>query len=519
MLKNKYLLIILAFFGILLIGFLLFGLGNKPPDKKSQETLSEKLNEKRWEETNKINTSTLVDPNALNQAKKDYNQQLEKEGIPTPTTGITQFDFILAPDLKKERSLIPFTYAQNTCIPNNEPSVIPIYTLKTDWTIKEAKQIASSFGIDTDPTSLPVSDGYQFYFSHPESKDFLTFFATSGMYTYHRVLKPEGITIPQQEADRIIQEEVKKHDLPSDLTLITSGYQEKQSVFSSVFDKPWPPYQVIDKDSISNLEANSICSIEKANTVNFVQVYLAVDGQLAKLVNQSRKLSQSYEAAREDLEEAVAEYKNNLPVEPIIMGKPTAQLGNSVLIDEAKIIFYDFGDIFSQKMYLPMYLTSGTVSLSNGTKTRVMTLFPAVSSKEMIRLKLIIPQANTLKLGSFSPPPTPPPTPTKKPAPTPGGPTKTPGNLQGCPGGKVDYTVHCEQNGTPACSEFAESPIDPWGVCDKGCIHQPPGTVTVSGTDPCQEFLNQQGISGFTMGKGSTKYEGTYSCTLNACPC
>ena len=535
--KKKILIGLAAFILVLFILILLFPSRTSQVNNASNSTNNAPGGAGNF---NNSDASLFVNQESMDKARESADKQYEKEGKPTPTLVQTKFEYIVDPALRRKKSFFPFSqvYAASSCDLDSAPAVVPIYILKTDWGIQAAKKVANSFGISGEPTSLPITGGYEYYFSNNNTGDFLTYIPASGMYTYHQVIKNRGARISGAEADAIIEREVKKHSLPDDISKTGSGFDNDSYLYHGFFRGNWSPFTVVDYESLSSLKNQSVCGKRAASTVNDIRIFLARDGQIAKVINQIRVGKQQIEVARENLEEAVVEYKYNLPVQPIIIGKTNGGiLAGNVNITEATLAYYDFGDIYGQSMYMPMYVTSGEATLSNGARVRVITLFPAVSSKELERVGLKEPVEKSLKLGSFSPPPTPYPTATPKAtsapsatsAPTatsvPGQPTNTPGPTSpaptigppatGCPGGLVDYFSRCDSNGTPVCSQFISVSTDPWGICTSGCQSKEL-ILEVVDTNPCAANFWQYGFSApGTQGQMT----GTFHCVLNACPC
>lgn len=474
---------------------------------------------------NNVNNSYIIDSDQQKAVKASMDNQLLRQGYTLSPKSETRFEYELAPNLDNKKSFIPFSYAVESCNVDTAPDVLPIYQLKSNWNMDDAISVAKTFGIENSvPSSLPITGGYQYLLSNPETRGFLTFISTSGMYTYHRILDKETGDIGLEEAKKQILSEMDKHTVPLNLKPVSSGFDKEKNYYYTDFTGDWPPFSVVDQSFLVSLSTDSVCKIGNAQNVNYAKVLFTPDGQLAKFIIESRTFSAANTVPRLKLADAVSEYKNNLPVEPFIVGGSTSKTTGTVKIDEVTLVYYDFGDIYTQKMYLPMYLTGGTAALTDGTTARVITLFPAVSEDNLEKSNLIPPRTRALHLATFTPTPTPPP------PPPPGS------SMLGCSGGLIDYILRCTsvdgQAAGCSMSPGAPSNVDPYKICTEGCknISDPAGEIIeIDGNqNPCTEYAKMKDLPGESFGgsaaSGSTSTSGSgkkvkFSCILSGCPC
>ena len=275
---------------------------------------------------------------------------------------------------------------------------------------------------------------------------------------------------------------------------------------------------MVDEDSIRSLGNNTVCQPSKARNMNYIKIYIAKDGQIARLINQTRMSTKKSSLQRQSLELSLKEYGENPPLDPIVLPKDKVTSG-VVTIDEAVIVYYDYGVVYSQKLYVPMYLTSGTTTAEDGTSVRVFTLFPTVSMKDLEEKEKTPEEikAEELSMGglktqkqtvvNYSPP--------------------APPYTGGCPGDTVDYSVSCTNtSGQSICSAFLgiKPADDPNGICDSGCrsYTKEYTALDLGSEDPCLKMLKDNNIP-------TTQYQNyqqnnnlpidKVSCILQGCPC
>lgn len=520
--KNKKIILIIGV-GILIL-LLLIGLTiilTKKPSTGSDQT------EKTTGDQNNTEIQTgnnpLIDSQSLKKVEDSYQKKFEKQGMPAPTKPKYKFQYELDPALK-DKQVMNFNqsvYAVTNCNLTTAPTTVSVYELKNEWTDKEAQDVAKVFNIDSPPYSMPADGGtVQYFFSNQITNGFLELYKSSGAYTYHKVLDPLNQEITLLDALQKSSDALKKYQLSENLTSLPAETEPNYFVFSHL--KSWGDFTMVDEDSIRSLGNNTVCQPSKAKNMNYIKIYIAKDGQIARLINQTRMAMKKSSLSRQSLEMSLKEYGENPPLDPIVLPKDKVTTG-IVTIDEAVIVYYDYGVVYSQKLYVPMYLTSGTATAEDGTSVRVFTLFPTVSMKDLEE-KGKTPEeikAEELSLGGLK---------TQKQAvvnyttPTP----PAPPYVGGCPGNTVDYTVSCTNtSGQSICSAFLGIPPSGIGIdiCNSGCKSYTKEYTAADlspDKDPCLKMLEDNNMP-------TTQYQNyqqnnnlpidKVSCILQGCPC
>lgn len=444
----------------------------------------------------------LINSRDVDQVQQNYDNQLEKKGLPTPVQ--PKFDYQLAPELQKKQSLLSVqsALAATTCGIDSAPSSVPVFTLKAHWTPKEAGDTAKEFSISASPASVPTDGGgFAYFFSEPLTNGFLSLFEASGMYTYHAVLQVASTDRGLNQAELTSDDERKKHGIFEGFMKLSGSFDPTVGSYVFLYRKDQGLFPMVDTGSIKALGSDSVCGVLPSSSVNTATVVVSIDDKLSRIIKNTRVITTTKTLPRESFTDAFDEYHTKPPVDPIVVGDDIT--GGTVTIDEVTLVWYDYGQNFAQTAYMPMYLTSGTVT-SGTNHARVFTLIPAISMKELVKSGVVPSDESSLKLGTFNP---------KPPKP----------NIAGCPGNTVDYTVSCSVNGQTVCSAFMgiNPDSDPNNICEDGC-KSTDGTISVQqNQDPCRMFLEQNHIPTDKYNQTGNRAipSGTYSCVLNGCPC
>lgn len=445
-----------------------------PPQTQNQSTTTKDL---------------LINSGDIGRIKQDYNNKLRESNLAPKKEQEYEFHYKLSPKFSNKQSSLINTLTKvlgvTSCDISAAPDQISVYELKNKINEADASDIAKEFDITEKPTSLPEKDGtFQYFFSNKKTDGNLTLYASSGTYVYHKVLKPESGSVNKSTAENIATEEIKKHKLDDSIKL-TNSSDNGDYVFH--YTKEWDNLPMVDLDSIIALGiANtSICNVQVSPTMNFVEVFVKKDGQLARFINQTRVSTKKVTVPRVKIEDALKAFGStsaDLPVKPIVIPEDTSLKSGDVEIDDATLVWFDFGNVFPQKLYVPFYLTSGK---SPKSSSKVYTLFPAVSVDDLVKAGISVATGKskqTLQIDVYVPPPA-------------GGIGYScpAGVTVCCPGGVVDYGVSCTQGGRPICSRYfsLDAQEDINKVCTEGTFSQS-GTITpTSGSDPCVDFAKK----------------------------
>lgn len=509
--------ILIAFAGvfvlvILIVGTVLFL--SPTPEKKitSQESIKN-TSQQSTANNSQTQAKEAFNPLISNEESKRIQKAYNKSGQPLPTYN---FQYHLSPKLLHKTSslLIQSADAAGICDIANAPSTITVYTLKNDYAISDALMIADEYALGGTPASIPTDNGssYQYYFSNPDATAFLAVTASSGVIYFHvapaAVPASPSATITQEQAQEISTTALKTHHLDTNLKFLNDNPSNGTHIFTYTKDYG---LKVIDSDSLKSLDkTQSVCDTLPATTMNQVITYVSSKGNLWKLINNTRKVTGTYKLPRENLSDALIEYKDSPLVLPIVYGSPTIKTGD-VTIDQVSLVNYDYGDSYAQVAYVPMYLTSGLTA----SGTRVVTLFPAITKEQLGKTPILdlVGIHRSEQMDTFNPPP-------------PASPAPPKGNA--CTGGLVDYDVICKNDSGQTICRGAVSldskQYDPMGVCHTGC-QKKSASITVSGTtNACSDYMNQNSLPVDKAREPSGNFlknspAGTYTCEVRGCPC
>lgn len=470
-------------------------------------------------------SSLQLDPSAQSKAQSDYQQKVEQSGFKVTPQPDYSFTYKLAPGLGKKQSFLMNALTKvlgaTSCDVSNLSTSLPVYQLKNLWNEEDAKAVAEDYGISEAKTSsFPEKDGtFEYLFSNPETNGYLSLYASSGVYNYHRVLDKTGADISFDLAKSRAQDTLKLHKLDENLSLLDSSSSNGDYLLR--YTKSWDQFKMTDLGSLITVAGGSVCNVQPTENSNIVEVHYTKDGQLSRVLNFTRKETNKQTLPKQELEDALKEYETSadLPVKPIVLPEGTSIKEGEIELTEATVVWFDQGYILPQKIYVPFYLTKGTIKKSSETAT-IYSLFPAVSSKELVKAGLVPEGSNkrTLQIDVFVPKP-----------PSVGF-SCPPGVKSCCPGKLVDYGVSCTKDGVVVCTLAFSIPEDQDknNVCKDGTFSKDGVINNSAGSNPCRQFLKDNkvpnGISGPYEDENlyqpnSSMPAGPVSCQLSGAPC
>ncbi len=530
----------LLFFIFILVFILLLFLQLVLERKENEDKQVSPKEQKSVAPSVKNNTfNPLINNTEKQRVKEAVQKRFENLEIPHKKKKDIRFNLKLSPKLKKQSAFaIPKAYAVSECNIDLAPATVSVYTIKSNYSENDAKVFARLFGFSNNPTSIPMVDGSSYIYNFLQSTSgvssaYFTLSAPSGMYTYHKSFKPYEDTtdIGKLKAKTIAEDLLKKNNI-GDKLLLTNIEEDTHmdvKLYTFTYIKEYGNFPFSDNATIyevSNL--SSVCSISRTSAMNTVQINITSKGELETFINKIRKVDKTSEVKRQSLSDAVEEYEreyiDNPPVDPIITGDiENVNVGEvSLELTEAQLIWYDYGENYAQKFYVPMYLTSGTIE-----GVRVFILIPAVAKENLFAIPDVALNNKALQFDVYYPPP-----PTATPVP----PTNTPapgvtiipyvpsdGNY--CYGNQIDYYVTCSStNGDFGCSGSGAAPAssDPFNICTGSCKEIKAETITFSragtSSSACEAFLKKS-VSNATMHGATSTSNGTYYCQIRGCPC
>lgn len=411
----------------------------------------------------------------------------------------SKFQYQLGSKFKKPQTFIPFVnpvYAASVCNLDTLGTTVTVYGLANHIQEKTASDEAHKWGIDAKAASLPSStDTFQYFFATATNDKFFSQYESSGAYTYHQADIPTPTTsaVAPPNIQAKIVDTLTQHGLLDAVTVPNIGLNGQYYEFT--YKKNLATFKTVDVSSVKALGANSICNVSTANEMGYVEGVAHLDGAVAKVINNTRKIIKTATVPVESIDKSLAEYGDNPPIPPIVIPEGKTKSG-TVTINDAVVVYYDMGIDVPQAAYVPVYLTSGTVTATDGSTVRVITAFPVVSVEELDKGGFISHEsstsdANSQKQGTFKIDPPPP---------------AAASNGGGCPGKLVDIRVVCTRpGGGTICSDFVSIPetADTNGICSSGCKKIDASTLPASFHTRCSNAMQDT----------------NNTCTFNACPC
>lgn len=489
------------------------------------------------EATETEKTNLLMNRSELEEAERDYNSKIGKQ-----STGVKRqpkFNYQLAPSLKQATEPTPEALkrvlaAATTCNIDSAPQSVYVYDLKSHWAVNEAQNLAREYGVDSPSYSLPSdTNTFQYQFTNKDNSAFFNLFEASGKFRYHKAGAAGTTTLDEGALRDKANAFVTEHKLNNKIQPPAAVSLGTSSLFT--YKRVLDDFRLTDQAVVDVAVNGDLCNVPESTTMGQLEVEVQSDGLIRNLFNNTRTILGSYKASRISLDQAVAEYGDSQPVDPIVIPPGAAVDTGTVVIDSAVLAYYDMGANFGQFLYMPMYIAKGTAG-----SAQVVAFFPAVSSTELLKKGLIkqVPAsgtASTQQQGtipfatptSFAPPPPPASGPVAGGG-VPGGGSPGGGGFLGCPGGLVDYQIQCGVAGRMVCAGAISAPSssDPLNACASGCKNVS-GTVTYqAGGNPCDAFLQQKSIPAgdrrpinFPGAIQQLKSGDQVTCSLNACPC
>lgn len=465
----------------------------------------------------------MINKKDLDAVHNDFNKELIKRNLPTPTVAQYKFKYELAPGLKKQPQSFNFVKEVNAatlCDASSLSTTVKAYSLRSHVTEYDAKTLAASYSIKSKTYSQPAAgDSFSFFFS--DSNAFLTLYEASGLYNYHQIIKTSADGISLDETKKKAEELLLKYKLNDNLKVLSSSNTTDKYIFD--YQKDWG-LPLIDDGTVKS-SGGGVCTINSSSLVNKIDLQFLKDGSLSEVNNTVRQQISTYTLTRQDLDGSLADFADNPPIPPVVVGADTT---GAVTITDVRLVYYDFGgNYYAQKFYIPMYLTSGTTS--SGTK--VYTFLPAVSAETLISEGLsdkydyenIRQSQQQGQIGEFKTltPPTPPPI-----TGAPGDPTNIGSRkaVGACFGGLIDYFVECTSNGQLVCMAAYSTGTDndPLQICKNGGINSSGIVRPTSGSDVCLSYLKSKNIptDGYhsVLNNGGS-VSGEVYCTAGANPC
>lgn len=434
-----------------------------------------------------------------------------------------KFNFQLAPELKDKASFIDKLDVNALTICNllDAPTSLPVYTLKARIDLSGATVIANKFDLGKYPaSSIPREGGtFDYYFSDPEAKSYLSLTEASVFYHYHKAINDAlGKQISLLDAQKISQNELARLGLNTGLTISTSS-KLVDNLYILDYRKPLSNnLKLIDPVGVKTYVGSTICSINQTDSVSAITVTMRTDGKITNVYKNTRDVLAVKTLARQSLEKSLENFRDN-PIAVIANpeNKSTPETGD-ITIDEVVLSYYDMGALYAQVSYLPVYIAGGVVKGHPETKGYIV--IPAVSEATLKAEGFLTAEgagkktyASSQKLETFEE-------------------LAPPKSVDACFDGFVDYTLSCSINGTTICGGIIglDKKDDPLNVCKDGCKYSTE-VIDVTGKSDeksaCLQVLDKKGIkydekAVSSQLKNYIKINGTSgraTCSFQACPC
>lgn len=473
--------------------------------------------------TSTPSTNPLIDSSELQKIRKQMN-----------APGTPQFKYRLAPDLQSRAlPLIGSVDAASRCSATALGNTATVYLLKQHLSRNDAGKLAEQYGFLSAPYGLPEGGvTFQYIYTDDYRSGVYAITEASGVSYYSRASiageSPRSLT----EARGAVTEALHSYKIEN---LTGETVSPTADGFHFRYTKAWGSLPLVDMNSLKSALTTGVCNIPPATAINTVNVTTKSDNTIAAVADLTRKTDTVANVATISLADSLSQYGDTPLIEPVTA---TGTAGGTVTIETATVAYFDYGSLYPQTAYAPVYVVAGRI---DGTNNSVITIFPAVRMQDIAGL----PKTGAATGASHSqsqeffeldtiPPPPPEVSPLNSAdyemgnaagqdftydADNPDTPyTEEPG---ACVGRTVGYTVSCQLHGTSVCSGtvFLPESQDTRNLCETGCTGKETMVSNRPGEDACKAYLKTQGIDtgGYTSYGG---YSGgtAVTCSFLACP-
>ncbi|MBI1863386.1 hypothetical protein HYS00_04690 [Candidatus Microgenomates bacterium] len=470
----------------------------------------------------------ILDQTERDKVVKDFNTRVGKttNSVMKEDPGFT---YELSPEFKnriKEHPIDNKVLGVSTlCNLSTVPPTVYVHDLQNHLSVDDAKNLAHEYDVDSISFSLPSeTTTYQYLFIRPNNTASFTQYEGSGVYAYNHASALAAGTLGADNLRRYSNQMLSQHKL--DKSLGTPQYNTIGEVTKFTYHKNLPDFMLVDEASIQSFFDQENCSISDSDIMGLISVSVKNNGEILKLLNNTRTITGTYKMNTIPADVALQEYKDAQPIDPILFpANAVPDPARAFTIDSAVIAYYDVGVNFAQSLYIPLYIAHGFSKTASGQDVQILTFFPAVSANELSKKGLVreIPlpgnkstqQQGTLPFATPTPH-KPPPFSAKKAEIGVSGP--------GCPGNLVDYMVSCSVEGSVICrGNFTGSAAaDPVKACTNGCTARVNTVDVTGGKNPCDAIMQQNGVTPDTINGEVPRQRlapsGEVSCILTACP-
>lgn len=453
------------------------------------------------------------DTNALMQSETHYKYKF----TPEFETRIRQIEQIRNSQSVKGISTL--------CNISEIPESVYVMDLHQNWLVNEAAAVAREYDVDSISYSMPSeTTTFQYLFIRPDNTSSFSLYEGSGVYTYNRSSKLAAGTLTPDNLRRYASQILAAHQLDKNISpprIIPRG-----EITQFIYRANLPDFVLVDSASIQSFFDGENCAVTESDLMGLTTVGVKNNGEITKLVNNTRTILNAYKMKTILPSEAQQQYADSQPLDPITFPAGVTPDPNATFsIDGAILAYVDVGLNFAQNLYMPMYVAHGFTRSDTGQEIQILTFFPAVSADDIAAKGLVreVPlpgNRSTQQQGTlpFATPTQsmPPPFTRKKPEIGVGGP--------GCPGGLVDYLVSCSDESNVICrgSFTGNASQDPMNACRDGCSAKTGVVDTAGGRNPCAAIMEQNGVTPEKINSDVPNQrvapDGEVSCVITACP-
>lgn len=411
------------------------------------------------------------------------------------------------------------------CNLSEVPDTVFAYILKGHWLESEARAIATKYGVESISYSQPTETStYQYLYIRPDNMASFTLYESSGVYTYTKASTLAAGNLTADGLRRYASQILAQQNL--DDRLNPPKFQTRGQITDFSYRRSLYDFMIVDEASIMSFFDKENCSITDSDLMGLITVSVKNNGEITRLVNNTRTEVDSFKMNTISIQEAEQEYRDAAPLDPIIFpSNATIDTSRPVNLDAAILAYFDVGLNFAQNMYIPMYIAHGFSRSTTGQEVQVLAFFPAVSARELAQKGVMrtVPlpgDRSTQQQGTFgfiTPTPFVPP-PFSRPR------IEFGNSGPGCPGNTVEHMVSCSVEGRIVCRGTFSAPAaqDAMKACTEGCKGVVKTIDVSGGKNPCEAIMQQNGVSGSTINGEVPRQriapDGQVSCVITACP-
>lgn len=398
--ENKKMMVVAMVIGIVLIGGVALLLIPTTTTQTQQQISPTPTGIESTSQT-PTGTNPYIDQKELERFQSDYNKNVQAAGGTLSAIPAYHFDYQIAPNVDKTNAATPAAilpdflqkvfskkvFAASACDINEAPKTLPAYQLKVHTVSSDAQKVAAKFSVtgavNTLEDNATVATPFTYIITQSDGSFVTVAEASESIVAqYHQPAISPGTDIGLAQAKTKADEVLKSYPLSADVIPLTANYDRANDQYIFTYRLQWGTLPLVDRNVLATL-TGTVCGYNGAGEMNNITVVLQHDGAVSRIIDHTRKAVTKIDIPLISLTQAVGQYKDNMPVAPVITDPNTPTTG-TVTITAAQLCYFDYGsEKLAQAAYVPSYCTTGTI---NGIT--IKSVFPAVASTDLQKTQL-----------------------------------------------------------------------------------------------------------------------------------